>query len=93
MSSRWWLHERPAKPPLALPLVLDYTVWSDAWTSARRISITFGDFSFYLDPFRYGAPPHGGLGLGVERLTMQLLGIENIREATLLPRDRYRLTP
>ena len=50
-------------------------------------------FSFYLDPFKYGAPPHGGLGLGVERLTMQLLGIENIREATLLPRDRDRLTP
>lgn len=51
------------------------------------------DFSFYLDPFKYGAPPHGGLGLGVERLTMQVLGIDNIREATLLPRDRDRLTP
>ena len=51
------------------------------------------DFSFYLDPFKYGAPPHGGIGLGVERLTMQLLGIDNIREATLLPRDRDRLTP
>ncbi len=51
------------------------------------------DFAFYLDPFKYGAPPHGGLGLGVERLTMQLLGIENIREATLLPRDRDRITP
>ncbi len=50
-------------------------------------------FAFYLDPFKYGAPPHGGLGLGVERMTMQLLGIENIREATLLPRDRDRLTP
>ncbi len=50
-------------------------------------------FAFYLDPFKYGAPPHGGLGLGVERLTMQLLGIPNIREATLLPRDRDRLTP
>jgi aspartyl-tRNA synthetase len=50
-------------------------------------------FAFYLDPFKFGAPPHGGLGLGVERLTMQLLGIENIREATLLPRDRDRLTP
>ncbi|MHA1959955.1 MAG: aspartate--tRNA(Asn) ligase [Candidatus Thorarchaeota archaeon] len=50
-------------------------------------------FAFYLDPFKYGAPPHGGLGLGVERLTMQLLNIENVREATLLPRDRDRLTP
>ncbi|MHA2432963.1 MAG: aspartate--tRNA(Asn) ligase [Candidatus Thorarchaeota archaeon] len=51
------------------------------------------DFAFYLEPFKYGAPPHGGLGLGIERLTMQLLGIENIREATLLPRDRDRITP
>lgn len=50
-------------------------------------------FAFYLEPFKFGAPPHGGLGLGVERLTMQLLGIDNIREATLLPRDRDRLTP
>jgi nondiscriminating aspartyl-tRNA synthetase len=50
-------------------------------------------FAFYLDPFKYGAPPHGGLGLGVERLTMQMLGIENIREAILLPRDRDRITP
>ncbi len=51
------------------------------------------NFTFYLDPFKYGAPPHGGLGLGVERMTMQLLGIDNIREVTLLPRDRDRLTP
>ncbi|MBD3406772.1 MAG: aspartate--tRNA(Asn) ligase [Candidatus Lokiarchaeota archaeon] len=51
------------------------------------------NFGFYLEPFKYGAPPHGGLGLGVERLTMQLLGIDNIREATLLPRDRDRITP
>ena len=51
------------------------------------------DFAFYLDPFKYGAPPHGGIGLGVERLTMQLLGIDNVREATLLPRDRDRITP
>lgn len=51
------------------------------------------NFAFYIEPFRYGAPPHGGLGLGVERLTMQVLGIDNIREATLLPRDRERLTP
>jgi aspartyl-tRNA synthetase len=51
------------------------------------------DFTFYLEPFKFGAPPHGGFGLGLERLTMQLLGIENIREATLLPRNRDRLMP
>lgn len=47
----------------------------------------------YLDTFRYGMPPHGGLGIGMERLTMQLLGEENVREACLFPRDLGRLAP
>lgn len=51
------------------------------------------EFQFYLDFFRYGVPPHGGSGTGLERLTMQLLGLDNIRESTLLPRDPERLTP
>jgi nondiscriminating aspartyl-tRNA synthetase len=38
-------------------------------------------------------PPHGGLAIGLERLTAQVLELQNIREATLYPRDRYRLTP
>jgi nondiscriminating aspartyl-tRNA synthetase len=50
-------------------------------------------FAFYIEPFRYGAPPHGGLAIGVERLTMQILGLANIREACLFPRDRTRLVP
>jgi aspartyl-tRNA synthetase len=51
------------------------------------------NFEFYLEAFRYGMPPHEGLAIGAERLTMQLLGLQNIREATLFPRDRTRLTP
>ncbi len=47
----------------------------------------------YLDTFRYGMMPHGGLGIGLERLTMQLLGAENVRETTLFPRDLSRLEP
>ena len=47
----------------------------------------------YLDVFKYGMPPHGGLGIGLERLTMQLLGEDNVREACLFPRDLSRLTP
>ena len=47
----------------------------------------------YLDTFKYGMPPHGGLGIGLERLTMQLLGEENVREACLFPRDMTRLEP
>jgi len=51
------------------------------------------DFKGYIDSFRYGAPPHAGWGLGLERLMTQMLGITNIREVTLFPRDRDRLTP
>lgn len=47
----------------------------------------------YLSAFKYGMPPHGGLGIGLERLTMQLLGEENVRETTLFPRDLSRLEP
>lgn len=47
----------------------------------------------YLMIFRHGMPPHGGLGIGLERLTMKLLGEENVRETTLFPRDMSRLEP
>lgn len=50
-------------------------------------------FGFYLESFRYGMPPHGGFAIGLERFTMQLLKLDNVREATLLPRDLNRLTP
>ncbi|MFZ3058326.1 MAG: aspartate--tRNA(Asn) ligase [Candidatus Methanoperedens sp.] len=50
-------------------------------------------FDFYLKAFRYGMPPHSGWGLGAERLLMTMLGIENIREVVLFPRDRKRLSP
>jgi nondiscriminating aspartyl-tRNA synthetase len=51
------------------------------------------DFKDYIDSFRYGAPYHSGWGSGVERLTMLIMGLPNIREAVLFPRDRDRLTP
>jgi len=51
------------------------------------------DFSFYTDGFRYGAPPHGGWGLGVARLLMILIGAGNVREVVLFPRDRKRVSP
>ncbi len=47
----------------------------------------------YLNTFKYGMPPHGGLGIGLERMTMQLLGEENVREVSLFPRDMSRLVP
>jgi len=51
------------------------------------------NMDFYLDTFKYGMPPHGGLAIGLERLTMMLLKLENIREATLFPRDINRIKP
>lgn len=51
------------------------------------------DFKFYVDFFRYGAPPHAGWSIGLERLTMQVTGRKNIREVTMFPRDRNRITP
>ena len=51
------------------------------------------NFKSYVDAFRYGAPYHSGWSIGLERLTMKITGRENIREATMFPRDRNRITP
>ncbi|MEM4498471.1 MAG: amino acid--tRNA ligase-related protein, partial [Nitrososphaerota archaeon] len=48
---------------------------------------------WFVEHFRYGAPPHGGFAIGIERLTMVILGLENIREATPFPRTPERLLP
>lgn len=52
-----------------------------------------GPFEHHLRMFDLGMPPHGGLAIGLERLTAQVLGLPNVREAALYPRDRYRLMP
>lgn len=49
------------------------------------------NFAMYLQAFRYGMPPHGGFSYGLERTTMKLLNLENIREASLFPRDMERV--
>lgn len=50
-------------------------------------------FKDYIDSFRYGAPFHSGWSIGLERLTQLICGLDNVREATMFPRDRDRLTP
>jgi len=50
-------------------------------------------FAYYTEMFRYGMPPHAGFGMGAERVVMTMLGLGNIREAVLFPRDRQRLSP
>lgn len=49
------------------------------------------NFSFYLQAFRVGMPPHGGIGMGLERLTQKFLELENVKEATLFPREINRI--
>ena len=49
------------------------------------------DFDIYLQAFKYGMPPEGGFCLGAERITMQILNLENIRQASLFPRDMERI--
>ncbi len=51
------------------------------------------EFKHYLDIFKYGMPPHGGWGLGSERIAQKILGLKSIKEAILFPRDVKRLTP
>jgi nondiscriminating aspartyl-tRNA synthetase len=59
----------------------------------ERFGLDPADFEHFLLLHRHGVPPHGGLAIGLERLTMKLLGLENVREAALFPRDIDRLTP
>lgn len=59
----------------------------------ERLGMNLSLFESYLMMHKYGMPPHGGLGLGLERFTSKLLGQENVRRATLFPRDTGRLEP
>lgn len=58
---------------------------------ARGMDIN--EFEDYLTMHKYGMPPHGGMGLGLERIVQNLLGLETIKQATAFPRDRDRLRP
>ncbi len=59
--------------------------------SMKRKELNPDDFKFYLEAFKYGMPPEGGLGMGLERLTARLLEIDNVKYATLFPRDLNRI--
>ncbi|KAJ3691240.1 hypothetical protein LUZ61_020404 [Rhynchospora tenuis] len=60
---------------------------------AEQCGIDVKTISTYIDSFRYGAPPHGGFGAGLERVVMLFCGLNNIRKCSLFPRDPQRLTP
>ena len=59
----------------------------------EEMGMNVGNFSEYLKAFRYGMPPHGGFGFGIERFLMEVLDLGNIRECILFPRDKKRISP
>jgi nondiscriminating aspartyl-tRNA synthetase len=65
--------------------------YDDLVASMKEKKLDPAKFAYYLQAFKYGLPPHGGFGLGLERLTAKLLGIDNVKEAALFPRDINRI--
>ena len=60
---------------------------------AKEKGLDMAEMQKYGEIFRYGCPPHGGVGFGLDRITQRFLGLENVREAVLLPRDPERMDP
>lgn len=60
---------------------------------AAGLDVTHEGFKYYLQAFKYGLPIHGGCGFGIDRLVQKTIGLNNVKEATLFPRDINRLTP
>jgi nondiscriminating aspartyl-tRNA synthetase len=58
-----------------------------------KFGLTEEGLADYVTIFKYGCPPHGGFAIGLERLTQQILGLSNVKEAALFPRDRRRVRP
>ncbi len=68
----------------------EYSMLLDA---LAKYGMNESELGGYVDIFKYGCPPHGGFALGLERITQKILGLSNIKEATLFPRDRKRVSP
>jgi nondiscriminating aspartyl-tRNA synthetase len=68
----------------------DYRAFLEA---LPKFGLRAEDFKEYLFLLKYGCPPHGGFAIGCERLTQKILGLDNVKEASLFPRDRRRVEP
>jgi nondiscriminating aspartyl-tRNA synthetase len=67
--------------------------YEDYITALEHAGLPAEPFTYYLEAFKYGMPPHGGFAIGLERLLMQLIGAANVRLTATFPRDLSRLTP
>ncbi|PIQ91556.1 MAG: aspartate--tRNA(Asn) ligase [Parcubacteria group bacterium CG11_big_fil_rev_8_21_14_0_20_39_22] len=65
--------------------------YNELVAALKKKELDSDKFSFYLQAFKYGMPPHGGFGMGLERLTQKFLNLSNVKEATLFPRDINRI--
>lgn len=68
-------------------------LYVDYMAAIEKIGHSPEPYAYYLEAFQFGMPPHGGFAIGMERFVMQLLQLDNIRLATLFPRDIHRLVP
>lgn len=68
-------------------------VYDDYVKKMKERNMNIESFEPYLQIFKYGMPPHGGLAIGLERLTSTIIGLENVKQASMFPRDINRLTP
>lgn len=101
----FYTHEDPARPSYSNSFDLLFRgqeivtggqrlhQYEDYIRALEQRGMSVHGLEHYLEVFRYGMPPHGGLAIGLERLTARLMQLGNIREARLFPRDRARLTP
>lgn len=67
--------------------------YSEQASKMKSRGMNIDAFKSYLMAHKYGLPPHGGMGIGLERLTAKLIGFENVRRATKFPRDINRIEP
>ncbi len=101
----FYTHEDPANPAETLSFDLLFRgleittggqrlhLYEDYLAKMKKRGMNPTNFADYLSIFKYGMPPHGGLAIGLERLTALLLGLDNIRKGSLFPRDINRLRP
>lgn len=68
-------------------------MYEDYLSALRARGLSAEPLAGYLETFRHGMPPHGGFAIGLERWVASLVGASNIRQVTLFPRDRNRLSP
>jgi hypothetical protein len=101
LLSLWWRWRPslPVGPTPERPTVLRCTGRESCWlplpwpASGSDRGEETAPYASYLAAFQHGMPPHGGFAIGLERWTSRVLGLDNVRQATLFPRDRHRLTP